>query len=70
MYALISAASTVAVVSLQIQIAASVKKLCDFWTSVKEALEDVHAIATDFELLSTVLADIVSEAEHVEPIPQ
>jgi hypothetical protein len=66
MDALSSAASTVPVMSLTIQIADSVKKLCDFWTSVKEAPEDFHAIATDLELLSIVLANIVSEARHAE----
>lgn len=65
--ALATAASGIAVVSLAIQLAESVKKLCDFWTSIKEAPEDIQAISTDLDLLSGVLTRIAYETQHVEP---
>jgi len=67
MEGLSTAASVIVVVSLTIQLAESVKKLRDFWNSIKQAPEDIRAIATDLELLSSVLAEIACEAQHVEP---
>ena len=64
--ALSTAASGIAVVSIAVQLADSVKKLCDFWTSVKEAPEDIQAISTANELLSNDLILIADEAQHVE----
>ena len=63
------AASAIAVVSLAIQLGDSVKKLCEFWASVKEAPDDVRAITADLQLLSSVLAGIASEEQHFEPDP-
>ena len=63
------AASGIAVVSLAIQLGDSVKKLCEFWASVKEAPDDVRAITADLQLLSSVLAGIASEEQHVELDP-
>ncbi|KAL9627623.1 MAG: hypothetical protein Q9164_007546, partial [Protoblastenia rupestris] len=60
------AASTLAVASLAIQLADSIKKLIDFWESVKEAPSDVQAIIVDLDLLSNVLREIASEAEGTE----
>ena len=57
------AASVVGVV----QLGDSIKKLCDFWDSVKEAPDDVHAISTDLSLLSSVLAEMAFEEQHCGP---
>ena len=62
-------ASGMAVVSLAIQLGVSIKKLCEFWTSVKEAPDDVRAITADLHLLSSVLAEIASEEQHFDPDP-
>lgn len=60
------AASGIAVVSIAFQLAESVKKLCDYWNSIKEAPEDIEAISMDLELLSSILTQIAHEAQHVE----
>ena len=62
-----AAASGIAVVSVAIQLAESFKKLSDFWKSIKEAPEDIRAISTDLDLLSSVLAEIARETQHVGP---
>ena len=62
-----AAASGIAVVGIAIQLADSVKKLCDFWDSVKEAPDDIRMILTDLRLLSNVLAEIAYEEQHAEP---
>lgn len=62
-----SGASAIAVVSLAAQLAESVKKLYDFYSSVKQAPEHVRGIASDLELLSTVLAGIALEAQRFAP---
>lgn len=67
MEGLSAAASAIAVASLAIQLAENVKKLCDFWNSIKEAPEDIRAISTDLDLLSSVLTQIAYETQHVEP---
>lgn len=67
MEGLSAAASSIAVVSLAVQLADSVKKLCNFWESIKEAPSDIKEISTDLELLSGVLTDIACEAQHVGP---
>ena len=58
-----AAASVIAVGSLAIQLADNVKKLRDFWCSVKDAPDDVRAIAGDLEVLSQTLAEISLEAQ-------
>lgn len=65
--ALSTVASGIAVVTVAVQLAESVKKLCDFWNSIKEAPEEIQAISLDLELLSSVLTQIAYEAQHVEP---
>jgi len=62
-----TAASAIAVVSLGVQLAENVKKLYDFWDSIKEAPEDIRAISADLKLLSSGLTQIACEAQHVEP---
>ncbi|KAI4209388.1 MAG: hypothetical protein LQ351_007678 [Letrouitia transgressa] len=67
MEGLSAAASGLAVASMAIQLADNVKKLHDFWDSIKDAPETVRAITNDLQLLSRVLADIALEAQHSEP---
>ena len=64
---LATAASGITVLTVAVQLAQSIKKLSDFWTSIKEAPEDIQAIATDLDLLSNVFAHIAHETQHVEP---
>ena len=61
------AASAIAVVSLAIQLADSVKQLYSFWKSVKEAPEDVQAITTDLQLLQSIFSNIAHDAQRAEP---
>ena len=67
MEGLSAAASGIAVVSIAIQLAESVRKLCDFWSSIKEAPEDIRTISIDLGLLSSVLTRIAYEAQHIGP---
>lgn len=62
-----SAASVIAVVSLAVQLADTAKQLCDFWTSIKDAPEDIRTIVADLELLNGVLAEMASESQHTGP---
>ena len=64
MTGLSSAASVIAVVSVAVQLADSIKKLYEFWNSVQGAPEDVHSIKADLGLLSTVLSDIALDAQQ------
>lgn len=50
-----------------IQLVGSVRKLYEFWDSIKDAPEEIRAIALDSRLLLSVLAEIASDAQHVEP---
>lgn len=67
MEGLSAAASSIAVISVAVQLAESFKKLCDFWKSIKEAPENIKAISVDLELLSSVLTQVALETQHVEP---
>lgn len=60
----VSAAASVLTI---VQLAAKVKSIYDFWVSVKGAPDDFRNIAADLSILSTVLADIASEAQHQPP---
>lgn len=62
-----AAASGITVVSLAIQLAESVKKLHDFWESVKDAPKHFCAIQTDLQLLSTILEKIDREEDLSDP---
>ena len=59
-----AAASGIAVVNVAIQLADSVQKLCDFWTSVKDAPEDINRFSLELTILSNVLARV---AQHNRP---
>ena len=62
-----AAASGIAVVGIAIRLADSVQKLCDFWTSVKDAPEDISCISAELTILSSVLARVAQEAQHNKP---
>ncbi|KAI9719084.1 MAG: hypothetical protein M1812_003714 [Candelaria pacifica] len=55
-----SAASGIAVASLAIQLAENVKKLYEFWQSVKDAPDDVRTCVGDLRLLSAALDNVAS----------
>ena len=60
-------ASAFAVVSLALQLADSVKKLYDFWNSVREAPRDIQATTSDLKILPSILSSIAHDAQHTEP---
>ena len=60
-------ASAFAVVSLALQLADSVKKLYDFWNSVREAPRDIQATTNDLKSLQSILSSIAHDAQHTEP---
>ena len=64
-----AAAGAFAVISLAVQLADNIKKLSDFWKSVKDAPADVQNLITDLDLLSNVLREIDLEARQSEPNP-
>ena len=60
------AASAFAVVSLALQLADSVKKLYDFWESVRDAPRDIQATTSDLKILQSILSSIAQDAQHTE----
>lgn len=58
MEAISAAASGIAVASIAIQLADSMKKLVDFWESVQDAPNNIRSVLDDLRLLSRVLKDI------------
>jgi hypothetical protein len=70
MEGLSAAASGIAVVSLAIQLAESIKELYEFWDSVKEAPKEIEAIVKELKLLSAVLDDIQLDQQinGIDPI--
>ena len=58
------AASGFAVASFSIQLVGSIENLYKFWTSVKDAPEDINAISNDLSILSTVLCRIAHDAQQ------
>lgn len=63
MEGLSATASVIAVGSVAVQLADGVKKLHDFWRSVKNAPDDVRAIAGDLHVLSQIFAEINLKAQ-------
>ena len=61
------AASGIAVASVALQLAGSVKQIYEFWNSIKEAPDEICAITEDLRVLSSILARIANEAQHHEP---
>ncbi|MCJ1226722.1 hypothetical protein MMC12_003375 [Toensbergia leucococca] len=64
-----SAASVIAIATVAVQLADGMKKLCEFWSSIKEAPDDIHSIATGLGMLSASLTEIAHEAELQQPDP-
>lgn len=62
-----SAASTMAVLSLAFRLADTAKQLCDFWSSIENAPEEIRTIKADLELLTSVLAEMALEAQRTRP---
>ena len=62
-----STASVIAVVSIAIQLADSTKQLCAFWSSIKEAPDEVQTIATEVKILSSIFSEMALEAHRVPP---
>ncbi|KAB2579739.1 hypothetical protein DBV05_g1729 [Lasiodiplodia theobromae] len=52
------AASVAGIVSLTVQLAESIQKICKFLSALKHASEDIEDIIDDLEVLTYVLADI------------
>ena len=61
------AAGVIAIGSVVVQLADGIKKLRDFWCSVKDAPDDIRAIAGDLEVLSCILAEIGLETKDQSP---
>lgn len=61
-----SVIGVVGVATITIQLAESIKKLSDFWSSVKEAPSDVQAIIDDLDLLCSVFKSIGSDIDLIE----
>lgn len=64
-----AAANAITIAAIAVQLAESIKKLYDFWISIKNAPEDIHAIMTDLQILSSILHRIASEAQRLKPDP-
>ena len=58
------AASVIGVASLAIQICDELKKLHDFWQSVKEAPDDIASISAELKLFMTLLAVIANNYQR------
>lgn len=58
------AASSFAVLSLATQLADSFKKLYDFWSSFRDAPNDVRTFTKDLKLLSAILSKIELEGKR------
>ena len=63
------AASGIAVASIAIQLADSIKKLYEFWESVQDAPNDIRAVVKELRLLSAVLEGIQSNERRYGPDP-
>lgn len=62
-----AATSAITVASIAFQLSESIKKLFEFWMSIKNAPDDIHAITTDLQILSSVLDKIAFEAQRLPP---
>lgn len=55
------------VVPLAVQLADTVKKLCEFWNSVKEAPKEIETATNYLKLLQSILCSIADEAQYTKP---
>jgi len=60
-------ASVIAFVSLAVQLADSIKKLSDFWSSIQEAPQEISALVSDLRLISAVLQEIRNDVRDSAP---
>ena len=60
-------ASSFAVASLAIQLVDSLTKAHEFWSSIKDAPDDIQSLSFDLKLWSTLFAEIADEAKHYPP---
>jgi hypothetical protein len=61
MEALGAASSVFAVVSLAVQLGSNIKRLADFWDSVKEAPAEVEQIKTELQVLGSLVNSIAKD---------
>lgn len=59
------AANVITVASIAVQLSESIKKLSEFWISIKSAPDDIHAIITDLHILSRILNRIAFEGQRL-----
>lgn len=64
-----AAANIITVTSIAVQLTESIKKILEFWISIRNAPDDIHAITTDLQILSSVLSRIAFEAQRLRPDP-
>lgn len=64
-----AATSVITVSSIAVQLSESIKKIFEFWISIKNAPDDIHAITTDLQILSSVLSRIGFESQRLRPDP-
>ncbi|KAL8859743.1 MAG: hypothetical protein Q9178_003858 [Gyalolechia marmorata] len=62
-----TAASGFAIVSVTIQLADGIKKLHDFWNSIREAPEDIKDNLLELKVLSSLLTQIAHDKQRHEP---
>ncbi|KAK0112981.1 hypothetical protein ONS95_014695 [Cadophora gregata] len=60
------ASGVIAVVSLAAQVGSGIKKLCDFWDSVKDCPKDVRTIAKQLNIISHIVDGIREEASTLQ----
>lgn len=64
------ASSVIAIISLAIQLGDSIKKLSDFWQSMKGAPREIKLIISDLSVLASLVDVIQHEAESSKPHTQ
>ncbi|PQE07814.1 ankyrin repeat-containing protein [Rutstroemia sp. NJR-2017a WRK4] len=59
-----AAASAIGVISLAIQLADSINKLHEFWSSVRDAPQEVREITNDLKCLTSLLKEVANGGNH------
>lgn len=67
MEGLAAASSVIAVVSIAVQLADSIQKLCDFWESVQDAPEEIRGVIDDLKVLQLVVDELRHNEEMFGP---
>jgi hypothetical protein len=60
-----SGVSVLAVVSIAVQLADSIKRIYDFWNSVDDAPNSIRAVIGDLDLLVNVLSDAAASEQKL-----